>query len=128
MTLTDVKFEVIDDFDAQAFFSECFGVIVGDGTVAERIKLRVYGKQRYFLRDLPLHHSQRAISCGKDWLDYEYYMRPTNDFCCHLLSLTNSVKVLEPQTLADKICRMAIDTLGQYGYDVPLKDKSKENQ
>lgn len=125
MTLTDTKFEVRVDFDAQDFFSECFGVVAGDGTPAERIKLRVYGKQRYYLHDLPLHHSQKAVGRGENWVDYTYYLRPTSDFCAHLLSLGAWVKVLEPQSLADKLCVMMVDALRGYGYNIRL-DVEKE--
>ena len=118
ISLTDVKFEVRDDFDAQDYFSECFGVVVGDGTPAERIILRAYGKQRYYLHDLPQHHSQKAIGQGENYTDFEYYVRPTYDFCGHILSLGNQLKVIYPQTLADKISQMAIDTLKMYGIEV----------
>jgi len=125
MSLTDIKFEVREDFEAHEYFSECFGVVVGDGTPAEHIKLRVYGKQRYYIHDLPLHHSQKAAGRGESWVDYEYYMRPTYDFCGQLLSLGAWVKVLEPQSLADKLCLMMADALRVYGHDVKL-DIEKE--
>jgi len=118
MSLTDVKFEVRKDFDAQEYFGECFGVVAGDGTPAERIKLRVYGKQRYYLHDLPLHPSQKIVGQGENWDDFEYYLRPTNDFCGHLLSLGAWVKVLEPQSLADRLCQMMVDSLRRYGIEV----------
>ena len=122
MALTDVKFEVRDDFDAQEYFSECFGVVVGDGTPAERIILRAYGKQRYYLYDLPLHHSQKQIGQGENYYDFEFYVRPTYDFCGHILSLGNQLKVIYPQTLADRISLMAMDTLKMYGYEVKEKE------
>lgn len=115
VTLTDVRFEVREDFDAQKFFGECFGVVVGDGTLAERIVLRAYGQQRYYLHDLPLHHSQKAIGQGDDYTDFEYYIRPTYDFCGHILGYADAVKVISPQSLADRITQMAIDTLKMYG-------------
>ncbi len=114
MTLTDTHFEVRSDFDAQGFFSECFGVVAGDGTPAQRIRLRVYGLQRYYLRDLPLHPSQQLVAQGDDWADYTLYLRPTIDFCAHLLSLSSTVQVLEPQSLADRLCTMLTDTLRRY--------------
>ena len=122
MALTDVKFEVRDDFDAQEYFSECFGGVVGDGTPAERIILRAYGKQRYYLYDLPLHHSQKQIGQGENYYDFEFYVRPTYDFCGHILSLGNQLKVIYPQTLADRISLMAMDTLKMYGYEVKEKE------
>ena len=118
MSLTEVKFEVRKDFDAQEYFSECFGVVSGDGTPAERIILRAYGKQRYYLRDLPLHHSQNAIGQGEDYTDFEYYVRPTYDFCSHIFSLGNKLKVIYPQFLADTISNMALETLKMYGIEI----------
>ena len=61
MSLTDVKFKIDPDFDAQAYFDECYGVLVGDGTPVERIVIRAYGYERYYIRDLPIHNSQREI-------------------------------------------------------------------
>ena len=122
MSLTDVRFKVRDDFDAQEFFGECFGVVSGDGTPAERIVLRAYGKQRFYLHDLPLHHSQKLIGEGEGFYDYEYYVRPTHDFCGHILGLGNQLRVVSPQTLADRICRMATDTLKMYECEGNVKE------
>ena len=118
VSLTNVKFEVRDDFDAQDYFSECFGVFASESTPAERIVLRAYNKQRYYLNDLPLHHSQKVIGRGEDYTDFEYYIRPTIDFCGHILSLANQLKVIYPQSLADRIRQMAMDTLEMYGMEV----------
>lgn len=118
VSLTNVKFEVRDDFDAQDYFSECFGVFASESTPAERIVLRAYNKQRYYLNDLPLHHSQKVIGRGENYTDFEYYIRPTIDFCGHILSLANQVKVIYPQSLADRIRQMAMDTLEMYGMEV----------
>ena len=123
MSLTDVRFKVRDDFDAQEFFGECFGVVSGDGTPAERIVLRAYGKQRFYLHDLPLHHSQKLIGEGEGFYDYEYYVRPTHDFCGHILGLGNQLRVVSPQTLADRICRMATDMLKMYECEGNVKEE-----
>lgn len=118
VSLTNVKFEVRDDFDAQDYFCECFGVFASESTPAERIVLRAYNKQRYYLNDLPLHHSQKVIGRGENYTDFEYYIRPTIDFCGHILSLANQLKVICPQSLADRIRQMAMDTLEMYGMEV----------
>ena len=118
VSLTNVKFEVRDDFDAQDYFSECFGVFASESTPAERIVLRAYNKQRFYLNDLPLHHSQKVIGRGENYTDFEYYIRPTIDFCGHILSLANQLKVIYPQSLADRIRQMAMDTLEMYGMEM----------
>lgn len=111
METTQEKFALPKDFDAATFFSECIGVIVGDGTKAERVVLRIYGSEINYLRDLPLHHSQREIGEGDGYVDFEYYLRPTYDFTRAVLTGGHKYKVLSPQWLADDVreqLRMAL--------------------
>ena len=112
--LTDVKFEIDPDFDAVGYFDECYGVVVGDGTPAQRVVLRVSGLQRYYLRDLPLHKSQIEIANGEDYTDFAYNVRPTVDFKGHILSLGKFVKVLEPESLAEDIMNQHKEAFEQY--------------
>ena len=79
MSLTDDKFQMDPSFNAQAYFEECFGVLVNDDTVAQRIVIRVFGDERFYVRDLPIHKSQREIGQGEDYTDFELFMRPTID-------------------------------------------------
>lgn len=126
MSLTDIKFKIKKGFDAKEYFKECFGVTVENGVKPEIIRLRAYGKQRYYLRDLPIHNSQKVIGQGENWVDYEYYMRITDDFCGHLLSLGNQVKVLEPKSLSRKLCDKMVEALRKYDYDVNLDSLKQE--
>ena len=114
LEMTDVKFEVNPDFDATEYFQENFGVLVHDGTPLERIVLRVFGQERYYLRDLPMHHSQREIGSGDDFIDIELMLRPTFDFTRHLMSLGSSVQVIVPYWLADEVHAMHIEAANLY--------------
>ena len=114
MKLTNVKFIIDSVFDAEEYFSECFGVLVNEDTKAKRIVLRVYGFEQYYLEDLPLHHSQHEIGHGEDYTDYELFLRPTPDFVSHLLSLGTQVKVLSPQRLADEVGQAHWDAAEMY--------------
>ena len=114
MKLTNVKFKMDSEFDAEEYFSECFGVLVNEDTKAKRIVLRVYGFEQYYLEDLPLHHSQHEIGHGEDYTDYELFLRPTPDFVSHLLSLGTQVKVLSPQRLADEVGQAHWDAAEMY--------------
>lgn len=114
MSLTDIKFQIDPDFDAQSYFDECYGVLVGDGTKPELIVLRAYGYERYYIRDLPIHKSQREIGQGENFADFELFMRPTIDLSGHLLSRGNQIKVLSPQWLADEIHDMHLEAAVMY--------------
>ena len=106
MSLTDIKFKIDPGFDAQSYFEECYGVLVNDDTQVERIVVRAYGDERYYLRDLPIHKSQREIGQGEGYIDFELFMRPTIDLSTHFVSRSYLLEVLEPQWLADEIYHM----------------------
>jgi predicted DNA-binding transcriptional regulator YafY len=115
LELTNVKFQIDSNFDAATYFSENFGVLVHDGTSMERIVIRAYGQERYYLRDLPIHHSQKIIEEGEDYSDFELNLRPTIDLTRHLLGLGSTVQVLSPDWLADEVHEMHLDAAMLYG-------------
>ena len=114
ISLTDEKFQMDPSFNAQAYFEECFGVLVNDDTVAQRIVIRVFGDERFYVRDLPIHKSQREIGQGEDYTDFELFMRPTIDLSTHFVSRSFLIKVLEPQWLADEIHHMHWQAIQMY--------------
>ena len=114
LELTDTRFEVHPSFDAKDFFSECFGVVAGDGTRPEKIVLRAYGQERFYLRDLPLHASQKMVRRDENYTDFELFMRPTKDFCGHLMSRGHFLKVLKPEWLAREMAQLFRQALEQY--------------
>lgn len=101
--LLQEKFMMNPDFDAASFFKDCYGILVADGTKAERVVLRAYGLEQYYLCDLPLHHSQRVIGETEDYTDFELYLRPTNDFKAHLMSRGSWLQVISPEWLAKEM-------------------------
>ena len=108
ISVTDEPFKMDKDFSATDFFSECYGVVIGDGTQAERIVIRAYGREKYYLRDLPMHHTQKELapqgdSAENDYTDFELFMRPTADLKAQIMSRGAWQKVLQPAWLADEI-------------------------
>ena len=117
LSQTDIKFTIDPDFDAEAYFEECFGVVVHDDIMVERVVIRAFGQERFYLKDLPLHHSQREIARGDDYTDFELTLRPTMDFCNCLLSHGCHIKVLSPERLALEIFEMHAEATRLYGID-----------
>jgi hypothetical protein len=114
LTINKDTFELDEDFDAEDYFSECYGVVRIEEVPVERIVLRAYGDECHYLRDLPIHQSQMEIGSGDGYSDFECYVRPTLDFCGQILSRGNRLQVLKPQSLADKIRQMLADALKNY--------------
>ena len=114
LSLLTEKFVIDEHFDATSFFSECFGVVVGDGSQPVRILLRAYGNESNYMRDLPIHPSQRELTTDDGHTDFELTLRPTSDFKAHLLSRGEWIQVLEPQSLADEIVEWHQKAIDRY--------------
>ena len=112
--LTEESFKIDQDFDAQSWFSDCYGVVKNPDADLERVVIRAYGREAFYLRDLPFHHSQREIGSGEDWTDFEYLLRISSDFYTPLLSRGPNIKVLQPQWLAEEIRQQHLKAVGLY--------------
>ena len=97
------KFKFDEDFDAADYFSDCFGVMLDENSKPERVLIRAYGYEPYYLRDLPLHHSQREIQSIEEYSDFELRLKITSDFKSKLLSRGEWIEILEPKALAEEI-------------------------
>lgn len=115
LEVSEQKFVIDQDFNAAEYFSECFGIVSEVNAPAERIVIRAFDSERFALRDLPLHHTQREIFEGEDYSDFEITMRPTFDFSAHILSRGIMAMVIEPQWLADEIRDMHREAVEMYG-------------
>ena len=112
--ITNEAFLIDPNFDAEAYFCDCFGVVRIEGVEPERIVLRAFGTESHYLRDLPLHHSQREIAKTEDYTDFELYLRPTLDLQGQILSRGSRLKVISPQSLADRISQTLQEAAALY--------------
>ncbi len=97
------KFKFDEDFDAADYFSDCFGVMLDENSKPEKVLIRAYGYEPYYLRDLPLHSSQREIQSTEEYSDFELRLKITSDFKSKLLSRGEWIEILEPKALAEEI-------------------------
>ena len=101
--MSNEKFKIEEDFDAASYFSDCFGVMLDENSKPEKVLIRAYGYEPYYLRDLPLHHSQREIQSTEEYCDFELRLKITSDFKSKLLSRGEWIEILEPKALAEEI-------------------------
>ena len=103
-------FKYPDDFDGEYYFKDCYGIIAGDGTDIQHVVLKVSAGQANYMRDLPLHHSQRETEHNDEYSIFELNLRPTFDFQQEILWNGEDVEVLKPlwlrKEIAGKIKRM----------------------
>ena len=111
---TAEEFEFPKDFDTEAFFAECYGVMCATQCKAEKIVIRAYPPYTNYLRTLPLHHSQKELRSTPEYADFEFYLRPTFDFRQELFSQGDEVEVLEPATFREEMMETSRRILKRY--------------
>lgn len=109
-------FEIPKGFDAEEYFGNYFGVIIGEKP--EDVKIRVVPDQVKYFRTLPLHGSQRETVQEDGSSVFSYHIAPTFDFVQEILSHGADVEVLEPAELRESIADNVAGMASRYGLPV----------
>lgn len=109
-------FEIPKGFDAEEYFGNYFGVIIGEEP--EDVKIRVVPDQVKYFRTLPLHGSQRETVQEDGSSVFSYRIAPTLDFVQEILSHGADVEVLEPAELRESVADIIAGMASRYGLPV----------
>ena len=108
---TERTFKLPKNFDAEKFFADHYGIIIGDEDFeVEPVALKVDSWQSKYLRTLPLHHTQVEVERNEEYSSFEYRLCPSFDFQQKLLSMGDSAGVLAPVALKDILRKKAETT------------------
>ena len=113
LEISSIRFEYPNSFNAEEKFKHAFGIISGEEG-PEKIRLWLTREQGNYIKSLPLHNSQKLISETDTEVVLELFICPTHDFMMELLSMGANVKVLEPESLKEKIKKKLLDAVGLY--------------
>ena len=97
----------------KSLFQNSFGIIYEENEPVE-VVLEFSDFQAKYIKSLPLHYSQKVISENEKYCKIQLFIHPTYDFIMEILSMGKEVKVLEPQSLKEKIMRMLVKSLKNY--------------
>lgn len=109
-------FEIPKGFDAEEYFGNYFGVIIGEEP--EDVKIRVVPDQVKYFRTLPMHGSQRETTQEDGSSVFSYHIAPTLDFVQEILSHGADVEVLEPAELRESVADIIAGMASRYGLPV----------
>jgi hypothetical protein len=111
---TVTKFKMPADFDPEAYFADCYGIIHDSEEKAQLLRLKVNSGQANYLRALPLHHSQKEEERNEKYSVFSMYLKPSFDFRQEILSLGEEVEVLQPEWFRQEIKRVVENVLEKY--------------
>lgn len=99
------SFQLDKDFDAEGHFHDYFGVFRDETMPPQKVVIRVSKAERPYLRDLPLHHSQKEIVTTDEYSDFSYFISPSDDFIGEILRKKDRLYVISPIELRKKMLK-----------------------
>ena len=100
-------------FNVNAYFSEFYGIF-NSGKDISNIVMRAFDDEAFYMRDLPIHPSQKEIGAGSGYVDFMISVRPNNELISYVLSRKNRLKVLSPDTFVNEIKAAALSISNLY--------------
>jgi predicted DNA-binding transcriptional regulator YafY len=108
------KFLVPDDFNADKFYENYFGIISPKDEKPEEIILSFDPFQGKYIKSLPLHSSQEILIDNEAELRVKLRICITHDFVIELLSHGDSVRVIGPEKLIKELKEIYNNVLNFY--------------
>ena len=69
---------------------------------AVKVILEFDHRDGHYLKANPIHPSQEVLSEDKQTIQFEFFVKPNEDFIMEIMKRSWSLKVVEPQFLKDK--------------------------
>ncbi|MCM1031132.1 MAG: WYL domain-containing protein, partial [Oscillibacter sp.] len=87
-------------------FRNSFGIILREDLPVEKIVLAFDQYDGAYLKSFPLHHSQKILTDNDKECVIQLELKITSDFIMEILSRSNSLQVIAPQSLKEHIHRI----------------------
>ena len=110
----DKALELPAGFDAADFFSDYFGIIIGNNVQPSIMEIKAMDEQAKYLESLPLHPSQAVVETTPDYTVFRYCLVPTFDLKQEILSRGSTLEVLSPDWFRKDIKEEIINMMNSY--------------
>jgi len=114
LTITNHHFKKDERIDISEKFKYSYGIYSSSEYPIENVVLSFDAQDGNYLKTVPLHHSQRVIVDNEKEFLISLKIRLTEDFIMAILSRSWSLKVIEPQSLRERICTIYRSALEKY--------------
>lgn len=114
LEITTQHYQYPDNYSIEQNYRYCFGIISPNGSDPQDIILSFDPFQGKYIKTLPLHETQQILVDNDNETKIKLKLYLTHDFIMELLSFGDSMKVIEPKSLADEIKQAHKNAYKQY--------------
>lgn len=101
--ILNTKFRKDESLNPNNLFKNSYGIWDDDNIPVEEVELSYSPLDGYFIKATPLHSSQEIIIDNDEEFRIKLNIRITNDFVMALLARSNSLTVIKPLSLRERI-------------------------
>lgn len=112
--ITKTKFKEKYDYAFNTMFSNCFGILNVDDAKPQTVQLAFTYQQGQYVKNYPLHHSQKIVKENTKQIIVELSIAITYDFIMEVLHFGDEVKVLQPLSLVKEIVKISEAVVKKY--------------
>ena len=116
--ISDKVFKMPKDLKPADYFKDCFGIINNKNSEVQKVVLKVDAFQSNYIRNLPLHDSQKETRRTDEYSIFEYHLKPEFDFEQEIFSNMDTIEVLEPRWLRDEVAERLRNLMKKYKIDL----------
>ena len=102
LELTEETFEMPKDFDVDSLFATSFGIYLPQGS-GQTIKFRTSVTEAKYLRDLPVHSSQKEVASDENSVIFSIFVCPDKNLIMEFCKYGNRIEVLSPESVRESV-------------------------
>jgi predicted DNA-binding transcriptional regulator YafY len=102
------------DFDAESYFDNIIGITLQPNKKIKKIQFEVYNPTVNYIRTKPLHYSQIELEKTKEKSVFQIEVIPNIELESQILSYGESIKVIKPKTLSDRLKKRLTEASSNY--------------
>lgn len=124
---TGRTFRMSKNFDVDEMFATSFGIYLADGP-GQTITFKAKATDARYIRDLPIHPSQKELECSEDSVTFSIFVCPNKALVMEFCKYGSSIEVLSPESVRNEVASELQRAAGKYSsghLDSPSRQNSE---
>ncbi len=103
-----------ENFDSESYLDDIVGITLMPEGKTETIRIKVHGKQRYYVDTKPFHKSQKKIKETRNNAVFELELIINYELITKLFAMSDSLEVIKPQHLKRSVAERIANAKDMY--------------
>lgn len=118
LELTQKTFKMPKGFDVDELFSTSFGIYIPEAP-GQTITFRTSHTEARFLRDLPIHKSQKEIASDETHVTFSLFVSPNKALIMEFCKYGSAMEVLSPEEVRSQVAEEMAKAAALYATRIP---------